>query len=521
MALLPLLGVLFSLAIAQSQRVLSLEGGSQYDPSPSRASSNANLIFNAIHSSLRQWGSSVQHNGMSFFPAIVPEGTLLYHGSWDAEPVTGFEWLAFEIQHAELFAQGHPMHSRSKTRYPRNMAWEWASESGVNRGDDDDEWNPGYIHIYQTSRPLKLLYVDGMSAAKCDFGPMDSQDLLLLNTTLDWYREWERANRLCQLAVEWDIEGFIRMEAGFEIIKCNFSTGLHEIAVNKKPARNNSEADGQWSLFEYVREVSQRYHGNMAGRILLDWSSMVSAFFYPTNLSNPDKASRDPRLSSAGSDQLMRIRSDIRTSLRNSKEVLHIQWQNVVDMIVARYSDRLQHLATDPPPKEFLSVLNNILNVYTNYEDPDSVANSIQTCSLHYLQSVTPSTEQDHLILSALKTVTKRICETLFDARELLIWPRANPEVQLVSSLVGKIQELNEWLDWPEWKFCADCGYEQVCFISMFPFGSTEDHFHPRCKDREEVNNGSIGGDCYFCPKRPRGPREGMGDQKVNLRLGF
>jgi hypothetical protein len=44
---------------------------------------------------------------MSFFPAYVPKGTLLYHGFSVPERVTGMEWLAFEIQHAEQHAQNH------------------------------------------------------------------------------------------------------------------------------------------------------------------------------------------------------------------------------------------------------------------------------------------------------------------------------------------------------------------------------------------------------------------------------
>lgn len=65
---------------------------------------NANHIFNAIHSSMRQWGSSLNHNGMSFFLATVPEGTQLYHGTWDPDFVKGMQWLAFEPEHALIFA---------------------------------------------------------------------------------------------------------------------------------------------------------------------------------------------------------------------------------------------------------------------------------------------------------------------------------------------------------------------------------------------------------------------------------
>ena len=35
---------------------------------------NAHHIFNAIYSSLRTWGSAMNHNGMSFFPATMPAG---------------------------------------------------------------------------------------------------------------------------------------------------------------------------------------------------------------------------------------------------------------------------------------------------------------------------------------------------------------------------------------------------------------------------------------------------------------
>jgi len=66
---------------------------------------NANHVFNAIHSSMRQWGSSLNHNGMSFFMATVPAGTQLYHGTWNPDVVIGMEWLAFEPEHALVFAR--------------------------------------------------------------------------------------------------------------------------------------------------------------------------------------------------------------------------------------------------------------------------------------------------------------------------------------------------------------------------------------------------------------------------------
>ncbi|KAL4927018.1 uncharacterized protein BDV17DRAFT_292914 [Aspergillus undulatus] len=61
---------------------------------------NANHIFNAIHDSMRQFGSSLHHNGMSFFLASVPEGIHLYHGNARPDHLKEIGWKAFEPEHA-------------------------------------------------------------------------------------------------------------------------------------------------------------------------------------------------------------------------------------------------------------------------------------------------------------------------------------------------------------------------------------------------------------------------------------
>jgi hypothetical protein len=66
---------------------------------------HANRIFNTVHSVMRQWGSSVNYNGMSIFFATIPEDVKLYHGDSRAEPVKGMQWMAFEPEHANLFVK--------------------------------------------------------------------------------------------------------------------------------------------------------------------------------------------------------------------------------------------------------------------------------------------------------------------------------------------------------------------------------------------------------------------------------
>ncbi len=82
-------------SIAQAPLLSSSEAAGRNGPSLESAKSNAPLIFNDIHSSMRQRGSSLNHNGMSLFPGRIPNNTHLYHGTHKPDAVKGMEWLAF------------------------------------------------------------------------------------------------------------------------------------------------------------------------------------------------------------------------------------------------------------------------------------------------------------------------------------------------------------------------------------------------------------------------------------------
>jgi hypothetical protein len=234
---------------------------------------------------------------------------------------------------------------------------------------------------------------------------------------------------------------------------------------------------------------------------------MVSAYFYPANLSNPNANSTDPTLSFVDIKQLKHIRFDVEASLKGFFQNPIINWQDVVDMIVTRYSDRLQYMATDLPQPLFLSLVNNLLNIFINYKEVASTESLIDTCASYYLRSVKPSTKQDHLILAALNVVTHKICKTLFDVRDILFeTEKGDHEEKIVvssSSALDLIRNLNDWLDWTDWKFCGSCGYDKVCFIAMFPYGTEEDHFHPRCKSADEINGARPRDHNYWMSKRP------------------
>ncbi|KAL3423883.1 hypothetical protein PVAG01_05629 [Phlyctema vagabunda] len=479
-----------------------------YRPSAAHAQRNANHIFNAIHSSMRQWGSSLQHNGLSFFPASIPAGTLLYHGDGSRDPPPAREWLAFEIEHAMMFAKHRPTapgksstSSSSRVDVAARLgvvdaSSEQGSEPGAGAGAATEaaKWDPGYLQIFRATRALdRVLYFDGSSAGNSPFGMMDTQDLVFLNKSRPPLDDLNRADDLCKLGAEWNIEAFIRMEAGFELIKCNFTDGLQLLSARRTPNVSDLTAYDDRFLFNYMRSVAMRHEGIGANRVVLDYSSMVSSLFYNTNLTNPAPARANydtslPRILHTEPEQLYRIRSDLEKVFARERSFQStVDWQGVVDMIVTRYSERLQIMAGGLPGNQLLAEINTLLNLFVDYgETGVSEDESVAACSYHYLQPMNLAcfTEQDHMIFAAIEQVTKEICGTLFGVRRVLLKSQGGKNAM---SAVASIRELNAWLNWTTWQFCGHCRPDQVCFVAAWPYGLEEDHYEPKCRSNEEM----------------------------------
>lgn len=352
----------------------------------------------------------------------------------------------------------------------------------------------GYLHEYRTTRALdKLLYIDGMSAGKTTMGTLDTQDFLLRNDTSSSapWGDYERAQNLCALGAEWGIEGVVRMEAGFELIFCNFTDGMELVSATQRPEGDKHEGYNDLGHFEYMRGIAQRYDGITSGRVEVDYSSMVSAFFYPINLTNPDPLKSGlPRLASAEPIELERIKSDLRQVLTKSmaEKLSSVDWQGVVDMIVTRYTDRLQFMTLNTTTqKSILSEINFLLSVFINYSSSTpNIPESVEKCSSHYLNPVTPKTNSDHLIHAAVSTVSHKICSTLFEVRGVLLADEG-AEWNTLEHVKSLIRELITFLDWSTWLECGKCAYDEVCFVAIWPWGRVEDHEQPGCVKNDDV----------------------------------
>lgn len=166
-------------------------------------------LFASASTLLQQWSNTIFPNGHTIAAVEIPAYTLLYHGlispeEKDPEPPSP-EWLAFDLEMA-YGIMGSSRHS--------------------------------FLLTYQATRPVKALYFDGESATLMGLGQMDTQMLQLFgNVTgpanagrgFGLGAEYLRAHGLCNWLEEaglrgrgWGFEGVVRMNAGFEMIWCDF-----------------------------------------------------------------------------------------------------------------------------------------------------------------------------------------------------------------------------------------------------------------------------------------------------------
>ncbi|KAL7931813.1 hypothetical protein V8C35DRAFT_103400 [Trichoderma chlorosporum] len=533
-----LIALLASVAVAQIEAPIR--------PDHASAKANANHIFNAIHSAGRQWGSSLNHNGFGFIPVVVPEGTSLYHGGYFERPPDGPEWLAFEVEHAENFARvpkGGPRGRRpcrqeqlDSLSAEQKPLGESETESD---GCDTDGRVRGYFQTYQTTRNVQLLYLDGTSAGKSPLGTLDSQDdVLCQGNGPDWSSpgsEMYRAKMLCDLVTEWGWDGIMRMEIGFEIIYCNFSSGLQlDSSVRTLISDDKMTADGYLGAYWWSRAAAERYDGLGGDRVQMDFSSMVSGFFFPINISHTLPERPDLiRLAAAQREHLLDIRTYLQSVFAEPRKFI-VNWQAVVDMIIARFSNRLVTMASASISTDFfIGELESATLTYLDAPrlpgdvtlaeeddgDKNRTAEAIERCASHYLKPALPLkknwTESDALIHTALKTVTQHICSELYLMRSILLQasPGTPPDAyrikrsaesahfeKAVDRTHAMLRKLLEHLSWTTWRKLQPCAVDQVLLTAMWPLGDSVDHFSPGCVSAQDITGYRRG---YWTPYEP------------------
>ncbi|CAE6405771.1 unnamed protein product [Rhizoctonia solani] len=180
------------------QAIISQTSGQRSWDAPPPDDSYNNQIFFRLATLLQHWPNTRYPSGSSIVPGTVPVGTTLYHGRSDAEIPSKPEWLAFDPEHSALFTRG-----------PN-----------------------GHLFTFIATRPLRVVYFDGSSAAKLTSGAADTQNLLAWGHIRNQTFSEERAliDDLCKWGNAFGIDGYVRMEMSFEIMYCDFYQGIEVVS---------------------------------------------------------------------------------------------------------------------------------------------------------------------------------------------------------------------------------------------------------------------------------------------------
>lgn len=487
----------------------ALAADAAFAPNKVDAEKNAHAIFNSVHSAGRQWGSGIYHNGFALIPAIVPRGSIFYHGTTTKDVPSVPEWLAFDAETAEAFGSDWFLNA-ARGKRPRKPSSE--TQSTMSSRPDVH----GYVHTYRNKKDLKLLFVDGMSAGKTDYGTLDTQDLVLLegrelNQTP--YEDVSRAIELCKVVQPWGYDGLIRLEMGFEIINCNFTDNLTQMKAKHTFLGRERIGDDSMHTYQWVRAVGQRYDG-LGARLKLDFSSMVSGLFYPVNTTNPDPLHPEfKRLAATPMDDLRVIKNRVEEIAKADFQTFLIDWKYIVDTVVERFSDRLAAMADkDVDDMEFINEIETAAISYIDAPsleheaekplDPVLIKQSIKDCMDHYLYPALPFSQRwnqaDHMLYHGVITVMNDICTTFIqgwsDLRDASS-RKSSDKLQNEALIKAKTQvkELTGRLGWTTWRKTRPCSVDETELVVMWPYGDKEDYSNPGCRNRHQLKRDRTG----------------------------
>ncbi|KAI1145270.1 hypothetical protein F4825DRAFT_467479 [Nemania diffusa] len=355
------------------------------------------------------------------------------------------------------------------------------------------------IHTLTTTRPLRVIYFDGQSATLTETGTLDSQMAILggevpsIPTYNHIYDENQRALELCALVGELKIDGVVRMNAGFEILLCNWpQSGVEHLFTsnitlpgnqereqdkslpkdpNRQPPLGFGNSFGEQGSFEWLRSATWHYGNYGQGgpafkNVKLDLCTMVS--FYDTELTSLDGLHsgrlignqtfqngwglrRGHRLVGISHDDTKAVRSQLRKNIARRK-CSGVEWDTVAQNIVSQHRTRLldisKALDTSQPALPIITRVHElshaILYIYIEYpfvttgRSPKEVkALTVSRCSAVHTSKVEPHalSKSELLLYRSINIVLSRLCSTEWD---LLKWSE-----KYTTQLLGEREDIN------------------------------------------------------------------------------
>lgn len=481
---------------------------------------NASAVFNTVHGALKEKDNSIFPVGVSFIPAYIPPNTLMYHSTGLPHVPESYEWIAMDYEFSYSFAgfdrgNGPPRFGKPHKRPHKSMVGERSQE--VITEEFVHPFRGTFLYTFRNTKPLdKLIYLDGASAAKTNTGEMDQQ--LILSRQKDINKkvnEYEAAEKICKWGKEFGLQGFIRLEVGFEMVLCDFHDGIELVAnvtlnnitslahlpYEKRTPKTPLEEKrkhlvDKWSYmnrFEHQQAGAGVDSGDQ--RILLDFSKMVT----PLNHTwlNPDPYKR--RIHNLSEELKEALISDVRQSVLEPVDPFHqTNWQVLTRRIEEKFAPMLSELNTtlgvfEASSKEgdlgaaletAISDLSRLtFNFVRRYSDDntedeetkekDAIKMAIKDYAYHTFPLTTRS---DSLIYSSLYRVTREVVETVFeifrDVREMMldiyIEPKNDRHDEFKHNLLTMKQKLADLLGALRWSIFTRCSrlckWDEVCY---------------------------------------------------------
>ncbi|CCH42781.1 hypothetical protein BN7_2325 [Wickerhamomyces ciferrii] len=537
---------------------------------------NASAIFNTINSALKPKHSQIHPIGVSFIPAVIPEGSLLYHGNTDGNIPTGLEWIAMDPEFSYWFianrdGPGHngtfpgkpggpggpggpgkppggpdgpggpppdgPGGKDPKYKSPNDPSHK-STEKGkeMENGKDSNKLGGGItggggkhhgkpsgsthssLLTFQVKKPLdRMILLDGSSGAKSHTGEMDTQMILAKAGVNETINEYEAAERICKWGEPFGLDGFIRIEIGFEAIICDFQNDKLELVSNvtigwkqeaigfplekdyiEEPVEEIIDSLDAMAGFEFMNQGNA--HSKRDRRIELDYKGLVT----PLNKTwiHPDPYLR--RVNDINDDLKNELIENLENYLKTPIDTkTGTDWQFITDEIIDKFTPILETLNNSLSKfskndvdedtlikyaKNSVIYTNNFVRRFKDYQIKDE-NEQIQTAKKfaiyqfsHPLTSIT--TESEHLIYSSVSKVVSEIVDFIFElnTQSIKILKTAYSDKQSVLKYSNvmiaaskNLTNLLNTLNWVEFYQCdRKCNSDELCYIPSWgpsPFG--------------------------------------------------
>lgn len=190
---------------------------------------------------------------------------------------------------------------------------------------------------------------------------------------------------------------------------------------------------------DHGREGRPRYNDLAGHRVIIDFEHFVTAYTYDLDLF-PNNSTL-PRLDHLSTEELQPIREDITHMILTRDPSRHaFDWQSVVDMIMAEYSEELRRLARGhfPSVAALREELERKLEPFIDYNDIGDWESVTYRCQERFIPK---HVANDTVVVRAVRDISREICSAMTSVL-------ADSEIDMETA-GGVFQQLVQYLAWP------------------------------------------------------------------------